>query len=140
MEGGCLCGAVRYRLGEAPRDVGWCHCRNCQLNSGSPAMAFGTVREELFTLQGGAETIRLFASSADAERYFCGRCGTPLYVTEHREPGELYVSVATLDDPAATPPGFHIFTAQRIEWAPICDGLPVYEGFRRDPNAARDGG
>jgi len=43
LAGGCLCGAVRYRLASAPFDAGWCHCRTCQLNSGSPAMAFAKV-------------------------------------------------------------------------------------------------
>ena len=42
--GGCLCGAVRYRLDGEPFDCGWCHCRTCQLNSGAPAMAFASVR------------------------------------------------------------------------------------------------
>ena len=42
-EGGCLCGAVRYRISAEPTDAGWCHCRSCQLNSGSPAMAFANI-------------------------------------------------------------------------------------------------
>jgi hypothetical protein len=43
MEGGCLCGAVRFSLASKPYDAGWCHCRTCQLNSGSPAMVFAAV-------------------------------------------------------------------------------------------------
>ena len=133
---GCGCGAVRYVLASAPTDAAWCHCRTCQLNSGSPAMALATVPTADLTFERGREELRSFGSSDEAERSFCGRCGTPLYVADHREPEVVYISLATLDDPAATPPGFHIFYASRIAWAPAGDGLPTYETFRRPPGSA----
>src|SRR4029078_9810986 len=34
-EGGCSCGAVRYRLASAPMFVHCCHCLNCQRQTGS---------------------------------------------------------------------------------------------------------
>ena len=34
-EGGCSCGAVRYRLASAPLFTHCCHCRNCQRQTGS---------------------------------------------------------------------------------------------------------
>ena len=37
-EGGCLCGSVRYQVTGAPEVASICHCRYCQLRSGS---AFG---------------------------------------------------------------------------------------------------
>ena len=55
LPGGCLCGAVRYRLASAPFDGGWCHCRMCQLNSGSPAMAFAKVPSDDFVVEQGTE-------------------------------------------------------------------------------------
>jgi hypothetical protein len=134
VKGGCACGAVRYTLRSAPRDPAWCHCRICQLNSGSPAMAFATVPTTDLSVEAGEEVVRNFASSAAARRHFCSRCGTPLYVADLREPEDLYVSLATLDDPAAVPPGFHIFYAEHIAWAPAGDDLPRYDGFRRAPN------
>ncbi|UVO49560.1 GFA family protein [Sphingomonas sp. SUN019] len=135
MKGGCACGVVRYALRSAPRDPAWCHCRICQLNSGSPAMAFATVPAADLVLEAGEDVIRYFASSEAARRHFCGNCGTPLYVADLREPENLYVSLVTLDDPAGVPPGFHIFYAEHIPWAPAGDDLPRYDGFRRDPNA-----
>src|SRR5260370_24713374 len=35
LEGGCACGAVRYRLTAPPLIVHACHCRDCQKQSGS---------------------------------------------------------------------------------------------------------
>ena len=51
--GGCCCGAGRYQVLSEPFDTGWCHCRTCQLNSGSPAMAFASVPVADFLIEQG---------------------------------------------------------------------------------------
>jgi hypothetical protein len=43
LTGGCLCGAVKYRISAAPLDAGYCHCRLCQKSSGAPTLAWLTV-------------------------------------------------------------------------------------------------
>ena len=126
--GGCLCGAVRYRLAGAPFDAGWCHCRTCQLNSGSPAMAFASVPEGDYVIeQGEAATVK---SSDFGHRGFCRQCGTPLYMRVDHQPETVDFSLATLDDPNSVTPGFHIFYASRIPWAEPADDLPRHEKFR----------
>ena len=130
--GGCLCGAVRYRLASAPFDAGWCHCRTCQLNSGSPAMAFATVPFGDYAVEQGSDVLRTVRSSDFGRRTFCGQCGTPLYVHVDHQADTLDFSVATLDRPEAVAPGFHIFYASRIPWAQTGDDLPRHDGFRPD--------
>lgn len=126
LAGGCLCGTVRYRLTAEPFDLGWCHCRMCQLNSGSPAMAFGSVKAENYLIDQGADNVRRYRSSEKAERWFCGNCGTPLLFRELA--GTVHdFSVATLDHPEATPPEKHIYYSSHIPWAEAADdGLPRY--------------
>lgn len=125
LTGGCLCGAVRYRLMSAPFDAGWCHCRTCQLNSGSPAMAFASVPSENYVIESGADAIRRHRSSEKAERWFCGQCGTPLLFRE--DGGATHdFSLATLDRPDAVAPSFHIYCDSRIAWADIADDLPRF--------------
>jgi hypothetical protein len=128
--GGCACGAVRYELGSAPDDAGWCHCRTCQLNSGAPAMAFATVPVADYRLVAGAGRVKSYPSSAFGRRSFCGECGTPLMVQVDHQPDTLDFSVATLDDPDAVPPGFHIFYASKIAWFDTRDDLPRHDRFR----------
>ena len=130
MKGGCCCGAVRYRLDSPPFDAGWCHCRTCQRNSGSPAMAFATVPVGDFRYDRGEELVASFASSSFGRRHFCSRCGTPLYVHVEHQADTVDFSIATLDDPDAVVPGFHIFYASRIAWAPASDALPRHDRFR----------
>ena len=123
--GGCLCGAVRYRLASAPFDAGWCQCRTCQLNSGSPAMVFASVPSDDFVVERGREQIRSFPSSERAERWFCGRCGTPLLFRELAGATHDF-SLATLDAPGAVLPEFHIYYDSRIAWADAADALPQF--------------
>jgi hypothetical protein len=131
MEGGCMCGAVRYRLQSAPYDAGWCHCRTCQLNSGSPAMAFASVPFGDFVFTQGGELVGSVASSETGERRFCTRCGTPFLMQDRDQPGTVDFSIATLDTPDAVTPGFHIFYDSRIAWAEAGDALPRHDRSRR---------
>ena len=128
--GGCLCGTVRYRLECKPFDAGWCHCRTCQLNSGSPAMVFATVPLADYRFTEGETAVRRIASSSFGHRAFCGECGTPLYTHVEHQPDTLDFSVATLDTPQKVRPGFHIFWSSRIPWIQIDDGLPKFDRFR----------
>jgi hypothetical protein len=130
FEGGCACGAVRYRLESAPFDAGWCHCRTCQLNSGAPAMVFASVPAGHLVWTRGADKVKSFASSSFGHRSFCGECGTPFLMQVDHQPETVDFSVATLDDPDAVAPGFHIFHASRIAWFDTADDLPRHEKFR----------
>jgi hypothetical protein len=136
MRGGCLCGAVRFRLAAAPFDAGWCHCRTCQLNSGAPAMAFASIAPPDYVVEAGNDALRAVPSSATGERVFCSRCGTPLLMREADGSGAWDFSIATLDDPASVPPGFHIFYASRIPWAEAADDLPRHARTRPETTSA----
>ena len=129
MSGGCLCGAVRYRSASEPFDAGWCHCRICQLNSGTAAMAFACVKANDWIVEEGAAAIRTFASSDKGRRTFCSRCGTPLLMTLADDPVVAF-SLGTLDHPDAIAPGFHIYWSSRVAWFNPDDDLPRYSRGR----------
>jgi hypothetical protein len=130
LTGGCMCGAVRYELRSEPFDCGWCHCRTCQLNSGAPAMAFGSVPPQDFVWTRGEEQVRSVASSTFGRRSFCGRCGTPFLMQVDHQPETVDFSVVTLDDPGAVEPGFHIFWSSKVPWFNPADDLPRHDRFR----------
>jgi len=123
---------VRYRLASEPFDAGWCHCRICQLSSGSPAMAFASVPVGDFAYEQGEELVGAFRSSDFGHRCFCTRCGTSLTIGVDFQPETIDFSIATLDEPDRVRPGFHIFYASRIAWAPAADDLPRHGRFRPD--------
>src|ERR1700753_3785076 len=99
-EGGCLCGAVRYRAEGEPINVRVCHCRNCQKAMGSPFFARALFPQNALTIEG---TTARFATSANLERLFCGSCGTRLF-TWRRDGSAAGVALATFDDRNAFAP------------------------------------
>ena len=132
LTGGCMCGAVRYELRTDPFDCGWCHCRTCQLNSGAPAMVFASVPPDDFAWTEGAAKVKRVASSSFGHRSFCGECGTPFLMQVDHQPETVDFSVATLDDPDAVAPGFHIFWGSKISWFNPGDDLSRHDKFRPD--------
>jgi hypothetical protein len=137
--GGCACGAVRYRLLSEPFDTGWCHCRNCQLTSGAPAMVFSTVPRDDYRIESGEDLIGRHESSSFGARRFCSKCGTPLTFETNFQGDTIDFTVATLTDPSSVTPGFHIFYASRIPWAEAGDVLPRHDKFRPDTRGLTDG-
>ena len=128
--GGCLCGTVRFRLASDPFDAGWCYCRTCQLNSGSPAMVFATAPLTDYRIEAGESAVRRVEPSGFGHRAFCGECGTPLYTHVEHQADTIDFSIATLDEPGRVRPGFHIFWSSRVPWLAMNDDLPKYDRFR----------
>lgn len=126
-EGGCLCGEVRFRVTAEPLDSGYCHCRMCQRNSGAPTVAWVTFPVPSFSWTAGNPST--YASSSRAKRQFCAACGSYLVFRSEDFPGEVSVNTASFDDPAAFPPGRHIFAESRIPWFHVADDLPRYDGY-----------
>ena len=125
-EGGCLCGAVRYRLARLPRHVVHCHCSQCRRAGGAPVVTWAMVREENFTIVKGEPA--WFVSSDHGKRGFCARCGTQLFFVSTRYPGAVDVTAASFDHPEQLVPLRHVFAPERISWLELSDGLPRHVG------------
>ena len=125
LAGGCLCGAIRYRIDHQDGDVAdYCHCLQCRRASGAPVTAWVQVPPNRFaTVQGSAKG---YASSDSSTRWFCQNCGSQLYMTgtDGRTVGVL---TATLDDPAKVPPTVHGWHGERLAWFDTTDALPRFE-------------
>ncbi len=123
-EGGCLCGAVRYRADGVPLSVTSCHCTLCRRASGAPLVVWATYRTADFRFT-RAEPAR-YASSKRGERTFCAHCGSPLTFQFLATPGEIDVNVCTMDEPERFPPQRHIWMRRRLPWVKLSDGLPQH--------------
>jgi hypothetical protein len=132
LTGGCMCGRVRYELKSNPFDSGWCHCRTCQLFSGSPAMAFASIPEGDFFWSQGEPQVRWIESSTFGRRAFCSECGTPLQVVVDHQPETIDFPIVTLDEPDQVSPEFHIFWGSKVDWFNPGDDLPKHDKFRPD--------
>ena len=101
MEGGCLCGAVRYRLEGVPLVVRHLSLRSCRRASGAPVVAWITVQRSQFTILSGIPAI--FRSSPGVTRRFCSHCGTGLTYENESHPDTIDITSASLDDPERLP-------------------------------------
>ena len=123
-EGGCLCGAVRYRVSGTPVDAGFCHCRLCQRSSGGPVLLWMTLSRDAFQYVKGEPSA--YKSSAGGEREFCGNCGTQLTFSSQDSVGTLDITVCSLDHPETVTPEYHIWTVSQLPCVCLSDGLPTY--------------
>lgn len=119
--GGCLCGAVRYRVEKEPIWVGYCHCQSCRKNIGAPVAAFVGVNHGAFFDVSGERAE--FVSSPGVKRGFCNQCGTPLTYQSDRWPSEIHIYISTLDHPNQFEPEFHVHCGEKIEWFETADKL-----------------
>jgi hypothetical protein len=116
-EGGCLCGAVRYRVTSAPRALVLCHCRSCRRAAGAPSLAWAIFQAADFAFTSGKPAT--FASSPGVERGFCGQCGTTLTYADADRPDVADVTTATLDNPDAFAPTKEIWLEEKIAWESV---------------------
>ncbi|MFQ5757635.1 MAG: GFA family protein [Acidiferrobacterales bacterium] len=120
--GGCLCGAIRFEVTEAPYQTDYCYCRMCQRSSGSVLTSWADFKETEFHCTRGE--ITYYKSSQYARRGFCASCGSTLI---QRPLGGDWVAVATgsFDQPEEFPPrGVHCGTESQVPWLKIDDDLP----------------
>ncbi|AJX16207.1 MULTISPECIES: GFA family protein [Burkholderia] len=125
LEGGCACGAIRYRITQIPTDAGFCHCRLCQKTTGAAVLASASLPIDAFAYLRGEPVV--YASSAWGERRFCGRCGTQLEYRLIDAPKKVEINYATLDDPSRIRPVWHIWYANRFPGIEIGDDLPKHD-------------
>jgi hypothetical protein len=116
-EGGCACGAVRYRLRSDPLFTHCCHCLNCQRQTGS-AFVINLLIE--------AERVELLASEpqpVDVPRddgstqriHRCRTCQVAVF-SEYGRPELWFVRGGTLDEPTSVTPDVHIYTRSKVSW------------------------
>ena len=102
INGGCLCGAIRYEVSGDPLAKIACHCRACQyVAGGAPTLVAVFPHSTLTITKGVPKTYWSTADSGETVgRSFCEVCGTPLFAAPKRNPGFTAVKVGSLDDPS----------------------------------------
>lgn len=124
LTGGCFCGAVRFEVRGPEKFACFCHCHSCQRAAGAPVVAWATYARDAFRITGGA--LHTYSSSPGVTRGFCSGCGTSISYEHVDRPGEIDLTLNSLDDPGAPTLKAHIWTEDRAPWFEIGDDLPVY--------------
>lgn len=129
LEGGCACGAVRYRLKTGPMFVNCCHCRDCQRQTGGAFAINALIETDRIEVRGEMVSACMPTDSGRPhDLWRCAACGTTLWSDYGRRRVMSFLRVATLDDPTALTPDAHIFTRTRLPWVEVT-GAPAFEVY-----------
>ena len=129
VEGGCYCGAVRYRAEGEPLFKGQCHCRECQYSSGGhPNVVMAMPESGYAVTKGKPKEFRRSDLENPVTREFCETCGTHLLSRAPSLAGSVLLKVGTLDDPSVFGgPQMAIYTIDKQSFHQIPEGIPTFE-------------
>jgi hypothetical protein len=131
-EGGCTCGAVRYRLSGAPMFVHCCHCTSCQTETGSAFVLNALIESgRVETLAGAPEPVMTPSESGRGQQIWrCPDCRVALW-SNYGGAADLlrFVRIGTLDEPGALPPDVHIYTRSKLPWVTLPEGTPAFAAY-----------
>jgi hypothetical protein len=129
LEGGCACGAVRYRLTSDPLFVHCCHCLNCQRQTGSAFVVNVLIEaDRVELLAGDPQPVPVPRSSGKQKIWRCPTCQIAVF-SQYTSPRVRFVRGGTLDDPAAVAPDVHIYTRSKLPWVTLPDSVPAFKAY-----------
>lgn len=135
-EGGCVCGALRYRVTAEPVRMSVCHCRFCQRQTGSAFHIGAVFRTPDFAFTAGSPRVYAHRSTGSGNAlnmHFCEVCGTKVAMTFERFPDVTCVYAGTFDDPDWVTPtpenSRQIFLAYARRGTIIPPGVPTFHEY-----------
>jgi hypothetical protein len=129
VRGSCLCGAVAWETDTPLELIHHCHCGRCRKAHGAAFATVGLADVGGFGFLRGRERIARYASSAEAQRAFCDRCGTIVPDDRQLWNGNVFLVTGALDDDFVQRPEFHIFAGSKAPWVDIGDDLPAFDAY-----------
>jgi hypothetical protein len=131
LEGGCACGALRYRLASKPMFVHCCHCRECQRQTGSAFVLNALIESDRVEILSG-ETVGIEVPTESGRPHVihrCKACDVALWSHYGGVHKLSFVRVGTLDDPTSLTPDVHIYTRSKLPWIVLPEGAPAFEAY-----------
>ena len=130
LQGGCACGAVRYRLASAPMFVNCCHCTWRQRETGSAFVINAIIERDRIETAGETVAIDTASESGTGQIvHRCPICLVALWSHYGRRTQVAFVRAGTLDRNDLIQPDAHIFTRSKVPWVAIPSDQPAFEVF-----------
>jgi hypothetical protein len=129
-EGGCACGAVRYRLTADPLFVHCCHCLNCQRQTGSAFVINVLIEAARIELLGDEpQPVDVPRGKSSKQRIWrCATCQVAVF-SRYTSAKLRFVRAGTLDDPASVAPDVHIYTRSKLPWVELPESVPAFRSY-----------
>ena len=118
LTGGCLCGAIRYRVDAPLKNISACHCTHCRKVSGAGSSHNAVLPSSALTITSG--TPKVYRDTAQSGnillRKFCENCGSSLFSQREKMPEMTVLKVGTLDDATGLTLAMNIWTDSALPW------------------------
>ncbi len=138
LQGGCLCGKIRFSASQAPLRTFICHCTFCQRMTGSSFYAESLFPIESVAFSSGKPRTYEHTSDESGKKVyveFCADCGTTLGLTFERWPELRAISRGCYDNPNAVEITSNIWTRSAQSGVALPSGIDCFVGAR----ATKDG-
>jgi hypothetical protein len=127
LEGSCHCGNIRFSVDSAePVPFMRCYCSICRKTAGTGGYAINIGADHrTFKLLKGKRYLKVYRATIDgkesgAQRHFCGRCGTALWIYDESWPHQVYPHASAIDTPLPTPPeNVHASLDSKAPWVKV---------------------
>jgi len=127
LEGGCLCGAIRYVLTGPSMLVCQCCCKDCQKATGTGHTTIIGIHKSQLEMTGDpAGYTSRGDSGGEVTRHFCSTCAGRLYTSGDLPGDVIMVQAGSLDDPSAVQPERVIYLRDAPRWDRFDDALPKF--------------
>lgn len=127
IEGGCLCGQVRFKSDAEPLFQAICHCKHCQKQAGSAYSVVVGLPRAALELTGETKSYEDTGDSGGKiARVFCPNCGSPILSDPAAMPHITILKAGTLDDTGWVTPAVHVWTESAIPCTVIPEGVQAY--------------
>lgn len=127
VQGGCLCGAVRFEIELPSKWCAHCHCTMCRRAHGAGFITWVGMEKTQFRIIAGEDELSWYRSSPPASRGFCRQCGSTLFFQSTRWPTEMHVVLANIDAAIDRAPAGHVYYDSHADWITVNDGLARYD-------------
>lgn len=148
LEGSCHCGSVRFSVeSDAPVPFMRCYCTICRKTAGAGGYAINLGAAARTMQVRGKRQLRIYrarvseqdgdeARLSGARRYFCGRCGSALWVWDPAWPELVHPHASAIDTPLPTPPEHvHCLLGSKASWVEV-EGGPDDPRFEHYPDVS----
>lgn len=144
LAGSCHCGKVRFSLeAGAPVPFMRCYCSVCRKTAGAGGFAINLGAQVQGMRVQGKRHLRIYQArlardsgeglhTSSARRYFCGHCGSALWLWDPRWPELVHPHASAIDTPLPTAPEHvHCMLGSRAPWVPVEGdaGDPRFEAY-----------
>lgn len=126
LEGSCHCGKVKFSCeSDTPYPYQRCYCSICRKQQGGGGYAINLKGDaKSFDVEGG-EFVTIYHALIDggespAERHFCSRCGSALWLYDPRWPELVHPFASAIDTPLPpAPETTHVMLRSKPDWVSV---------------------